>query len=160
MSGARQSKGSGGPPATVEELHRHIPYLVNRLASSWNTQQNKRLGALGINSVTLRTLAILYIHRKLTVNEIAALAFAEQSTASRAIDAMVTAGLVERQIADRDLRRREVALTEAGRALLLASWPVMGEHRAAMTEGIDPEEIAICGRVLLAMIENLRRTEG
>ncbi|MEJ2624267.1 MAG: MarR family winged helix-turn-helix transcriptional regulator [Pseudolabrys sp.] len=151
-----ENKRFGGPPQTTEDLHHHIPYLVNRLASSWNAEQNKRLGTCGINSVTLRTLSVLHIHEKLTVNEIAALAFAEQSTASRAIDAMVTSGLVERQISDQDLRRREVVLTDAGRKLLDASWPTMDEHYALMTRDIAAEEIAVCGRVLLRMIENLK----
>lgn len=148
------------PPHTQEELEAHVPYLVNRLASFGQVAQNRRLGACGIGNVTLRTLSVLHIEGSLTVNEIAARAFTEQSTASRAIDAMVTDGLVERRVPDEDMRRREIVLTESGRALLHKCWPLMEEHFALLSEGIDPDEIDVCRRVLLRMLENLQRSHN
>ena len=79
-----------------EELETYIPYLLNRLANRWNADQNGDLSAHGINGTALRALSVLLIHKTLTVNEIAAYAAVEQSNASRAIDSMVMAGLVER----------------------------------------------------------------
>lgn len=157
MTGHNVAKGDGRPPETQEALEDYVPYLVNRLASAGQAAQNRKLGASGINTVILRTLSILHIHKALTVNEVAARAFAEQSTASRAIDGMVSAGLVERQISSKDQRRREVALTDAGRALLHACWPLMEDHYAQMSAGISSEDIQTCRQVLLRMIENLKR---
>lgn len=148
------------PPRTQDTLEAYVPYLVNRLASFGQAAQNRKLSASGINIVTLRTLSVLHIHGRLTVNEIAARAFAEQSTASRAIDAMVTAGLIERRVSAEDQRRRELALTDAGSTLLHQCWPLVEEHYARLSDGIDPADIDICRRVLLRMIDNVKRQDG
>lgn len=157
MTQGDRKKRPNQPPGTQDALEEYVPYLVNRLASVGQTAQNRRLAACDINTVTLRTLSVLHIQDGLTVNEITARAFAEQSTASRAIDAMVMAGLVERRVSAKDMRRREIGLTETGSALLHRCWPQMEDHYAVMTDGIDPEDIRICRRVLLQMIANLRR---
>jgi len=157
MTRQDQSTGLSAPPETLEELEEYVPYLVNRLARLGQAAQNRSLSARGINNVTLRALSVLHIHGRLTVNEIATLAFTEQSTASRAIDAMVDAGLVEREISANDLRRRDVALTGTGSERLRECWPLMEQHYALMTEGIDAEEIRTCRRVLSRMTDNLRR---
>lgn len=154
----KQGRKAKGPPETQEALESYLPYLVNRLASFGQAAQNRALSESGVSTVTLRALSVLYIHGRLTVNEIAARAFAEQSTASRAVDAMVAAGLVERRVSRADQRRRELALTQVGKDLLLASWPAVESHYALLSNGIDPDDIAVCRRVLLSMIDNL--TDG
>ena len=151
-----RSRKPGRPPETQGQLEAYVPYLVNRLASFGQNAQNRRLAGHGISNVTLRTLSVLHIQNGLTVNEIAARAFADQSTASRAIDAMVAEGLVERRIPDQDMRRREIVLTDVGSALLHECWPLMENHYALLSEGIDPGEIETCRRVLLRMLDNLQ----
>ncbi len=153
-----RSRKAKGPPETQEALEAYLPYLVNRLASFGQAAQNRALSGSGVSTVTLRALSVLHIHGRLTVNEIAARAFAEQSTASRAVDAMVATGLVERRVSSADQRRRELALTQAGTDLLFESWPAVEAHYALLSEGIDPDDIAVCRRVLLHMIDNL--TDG
>ena len=148
------------PPATQAELEDFVPYLVNRVAAIGQAAQNRRLAEHGVSTVTLRTLSVLHIHDGLTVNEIAARAFAEQSTASRAIDTMVNAGLVERRVSTEDQRRREVGLTAAGQALLDRCWPAMQAHYGVLTDGIDDAELAVFRRVLLRMIDNLRPADS
>lgn len=153
----RRPKASqaSGPPDTTERLQRYVPYLVNQLSNLWTTMQNGELGKDEINAVSLRTLAALYIHRSLTVNEIAALAMTEQSTASRTIDTMVSAGWVERTIAEKDLRRRMIALTAKGEALLLKVWPAMEKNYTTLTKGISARDIDTCAKVLAKMIDNM-----
>lgn len=148
---------TAGPPSTKEQLQRYVPYLVNQLSSLWTVMQNGELAKDDINAVVLRTLAALYIYRSLTVNEIAALAMTEQSTASRTIDTMVSAGWLERTIAEKDLRRRMIALTEKGEALLLKVWPAMETNYATLTKGIAATDIDICAKVLARMIDNMSK---
>lgn len=150
---------NGHPPASYGELEAYVPYLVNRLASLGQIAQNRRLSENGISLVFLRTLSILNIEDGLTINEIAARAFADQSTASRAIDTMVSSGLVERRTPESDQRRREIILTDAGREQLRRCWPQMENYYASLSAGIDPEDLATCRRVLSMMIENLRRDQ-
>ena len=152
-------KWKAGPPASTDQLQSYIPYLMNRLANRWNLDQNRDLSDFGLNNVTFRTLSVLNVHKMLTVNEIAVLAVTEQSTASRAIESMVTSGWVKREISDEDQRRRVVALTPDGEALLKKIWPVMEKNYARLSDGIDADDIETCARVLAAMIKNIRQND-
>lgn len=145
------------PPRTQEELERYLPYLVNRLAILGQSAQNRLLAAGGINLVVLRTLSILHIDDGLTINQIAARTFTEQSTTSRAIDAMVSQGLVERRIPEHDQRQRVIVLTPLGRENLLANWPAMADYFATLSEGISVAEREEFHKVLVRMLANLDR---
>jgi DNA-binding MarR family transcriptional regulator len=154
-----KSRWKSGPPRTKDQLQNYIPYLFNRLSNRWNLDQNRDLSEHGVNNVVFRTLSVLYIHKSLTVNEIAVLAVTEQSTASRMIDSMVSSGLVKREIAEEDQRRRLVALTAEGEALLRKIWPIMENNYDRLIEGIDPDDIEVCERVLARMVENIRQNQ-
>jgi DNA-binding MarR family transcriptional regulator len=62
----------------------------------------------------------------------------DQSTLSRNLRALETAGLVEIAIADEDQRRRAVWLTDAGARRLQVAIPVWRGAHAALTERLDP----------------------
>ena len=145
------------PPATPEELRAYLPYLVNRLSNRISADQNRFLADIGLNNAILRTLSVLHIYETLTVNEISVLAVIEQSSASRTVDQMLETGLVTRRSGAVDQRRREVALTKDGLALLRKVWPQVAQRAAGLTEGIAREEIDICASVLSRMIDNVRK---
>ena len=153
------AQAAGAPPATPEELRAYIPYLVNRLSNRISADQNRFLVALGLNNAALRTLSVLHIYGKLTVNEISVLAVVEQSSASRTIDQMLETGLVTREHGARDQRRREVALTKDGAALLKKLWPKVARRTNDLMQGIAAEDIDICASVLSRMIDNVRKHE-
>lgn len=144
------------PFSTPDELNRYIPYLITRLSSRWSINQNRDLNELGISNVMVRILSVLFIFRTLTINEIAAIAVADQSVASRTIETMVTAGLVERRISETDLRRREIALTSSGKALLRRAWPSLASSYAQLVDGIDAEALTTTVETLARMIENVQ----
>jgi DNA-binding MarR family transcriptional regulator len=148
------------PPSTYDELERYLPYLVNRLSTLGQTKQNRMLQKDSINLVTMRTLSILYIEDGLTINEIAARTFTEQSSTSRAIEAMVLQGLVERRIPEQDQRRREIVLTDKGREQLLQTWPAMNHYFQILSDGISPADRDVCRNVLLRMLANLEGLNG
>jgi DNA-binding MarR family transcriptional regulator len=62
----------------------------------------------------------------------------DQSTLSRNLRALETAGLVEIAIADEDQRRRAVWLTEEGARRLQAAIPVWREAHDALEKRLDP----------------------
>jgi DNA-binding MarR family transcriptional regulator len=159
MARESRSRWKSGPPRTREQLQSYIPYLFNRLANRWNLDQNRDLSGHDINNVVFRTLSVLFIYRTLTVNEIAVLAVTEQSTASRTVESMVSSGLVRREIAEEDQRRRVVALTPEGESLLRKIWPIMKNNYDRLTAGIDPDDVEVCARVLAKMVENIRQNE-
>ncbi|MDU6669558.1 MAG: MarR family winged helix-turn-helix transcriptional regulator, partial [Bradyrhizobium sp.] len=137
MAKDSRNRWKSGPPRTRDQLQSYIPYLLNRLANRWNLDQNRDLSEHGINNVVFRTLSVLFIYKTLTVNEVAVLAVTEQSTASRMVESMVTSGLVKREIAEEDQRRRVVGLTPDGEALLRKVWPIMERNYDRLTAGID-----------------------
>lgn len=143
------------PPRSYDELEIYLPYLVNRLAMLGQATQNRMLQKDSTNLVTMRTLSILQIENGLTINEIAERTFTEQSSTSRAIEAMVTQGLVERRIPEADQRRREIMLTDKGRAQLHQAWPSMDRYFEMLSDGISPEERDVCRTVLTRMLTNL-----
>ena len=143
------------PPRSQDELENYLPYLVNRLANLGQAAQNRLLSVNGVNLVILRTLSILHIEDALMINEIAARTFTEQSSTSRAIDAMVSQGLVERRIPERDQRQRVIVLTPEGREQLLKNWPAMAEYFEVLSEGITAAERKAFRGVLIRMLANL-----
>ena len=62
----------------------------------------------------------------------------DQSTLSRNLRALETAGLVEIAIADEDQRRRAVWLTEEGARRLQRAIPVWREAHGALEKRLDP----------------------
>jgi DNA-binding MarR family transcriptional regulator len=159
MTKESKSRSKSSPPRTRDQLQSYIPYLFNRLSNRWNLDQNRDLSEHGVNNVVFRTLSVLYIYKTLTVNEIAVLAVTEQSTASRTVDSMVASGLVKREIAEEDQRRRVVALTADGESLLRKIWPVMEKNYDRLINGIAPDDIEVCARVLAKMVENIRQNQ-
>jgi DNA-binding MarR family transcriptional regulator len=159
MGRAIRSKRGSSQPETRKQLYNYIPYLLNRLSNRWNLDQNRDLGEHGINNVVFRTLSVLYIYKTLTVNEIAVLAVTEQSNASRTVDSMALSGLVNREIAEDDLRRRVVGLTAAGERLLKTAWPTIDRNYDRLVNGIDPHDLKLCARVLGMMLDNIRQNE-
>ncbi len=155
-----EARSDAEPSMVPRDLEAYVPYLLNRLTNIWNVNQSGELVEFGINATLLRTLAVLSIHETLTVNEIANYAVVEQSNASRTIDSMVTAGLVRREISASDLRRREIALTEAGEALLKQLWPIMHRNYTRMIRDIPDKNLAICIETLLAMLRNMGAGAG
>lgn len=143
------------PPRSQDELESYLPYLVNRLAILGQATQNRLLSANDITLVSLRALSILHIEGSLTINEIAARTFTEQSSTSRAIDAMVSQGLAERRIPEHDQRQRVIVLTSLGREQLGKAWPAMAEYFNVLSKGITAEERKLFRDVLIRMLANL-----
>ena len=148
------------PPSSYAELESYLPYLVNRLASLGQATQTRMLQKDSINLVTLRALSILQIEDGLTINEVAERTFTEQSSTSRAIEAMVSQGLVERRVPAQDQRRREIVLTEKGRKQLHNIWPAMDQYFDMLSEGTSAAERDVCRSVLARMLVNLNKLTG
>jgi DNA-binding MarR family transcriptional regulator len=142
-------------PAMPADLHAHLPYLLNRLSNRWNLDLSRDLSEHGVNNTVLRALSVLYIHKTLTVNEIASYAVVEQSNASRTIETMVASGLVKRRIAAHDLRQRQVGLTQKGEMLLRQLWPVMVGNHERLIEGIPAKDLKVFTDTLLTMLNNV-----
>ena len=137
-------------------LNYFVPYLLNRIAASWNTSLAGELRKFGLSTPQMRTLAVLGISSGLTINELSALTVTEQSTMSRTLDTLEIRGFVSRRPRPSDLRVREVEITTAGREAFDAFWPVMFQHYEQMFRGIGEDEFSQFVATLQKVLRNNR----
>jgi DNA-binding MarR family transcriptional regulator len=137
-------------------LNYFVPYLLNRIAASWNTGLVGELRKFGLTTPQMRTLAVLGISSGLTINELSALTVTEQSTMSRTLDTLEIRGFVSRRPRPSDLRVREVEITPAGREAFDAFWPDMFQHYEQMFRGIGEDEFSQFVATLQKVLRNTR----
>ena len=153
----RKADGETSMPSLAEiGLNHFLPYLLNRIAATWNTDRAGELRAFDLTTPQMRTLAVLGINSGLTINELSALAVTEQSTMSRTLDTLEARGFVSRRPRASDLRVREVEITAAGREAFDAFWPVMFRHYGQMFRGIGEGEFSKFVATLQKVLRNNR----
>jgi DNA-binding MarR family transcriptional regulator len=140
-------------------LDHFAPYLLNRIVARWNADLAVELKEHDLNTIQMRTLAVLSLMSGATVNELAIYAVTEQSTMSRALDGMESDGLVRRRTREDDMRVREVHLTDSGREAFKRFWPDMHAAFAKMFAGISEAEYETLIRLLTRVLRNIRRNE-
>ena len=121
-------------------LGNYAPYLMNRIMGRYNAAIRAAMAELGLTTPKMRALAVLSVMDGLLIGQLAVYAIAEQSTLSRAVDALEAEGLVRREADATDSRAVRVWITEAGRAAFESLWPHMAESYQAMFKGIDASE--------------------
>lgn len=154
----RQATSDTSLPSLAEiGLNAFVPYLLNLIATTWNTDLASELRRFDLTTPQMRVLAVLGINSGLTINELSVLAATEQSTMSRTIDVLGERGLVRRRQRSNDMRVREVEITEAGRAVFNGFWPVMFSRYGEMFRGIGEDEYTQLVTTLHKMLRNIRR---
>lgn len=135
-------------------LSAFVPYLLNRIASSWNLELQDALRRQKLNTVRMRTLAVLTIKNGLSIKELINLTVIEQSTLSRALDALEKQALIERVAGEDDRRVRTVSITDKGREAFASLWPDMYHEYENMLAGIDEGERLALIRTLHKILQN------
>ena len=140
-------------------LDHFAPYLLNRIVARWNADLASKLKEHDLNTIQMRTLAVLSLMSGATVNELAVYTVTEQSTMSRALDGMEADGLVRRRQREADMRVREIHVTEKGREAFREFWPEMHEAFGRMFAGISEAEYETLIRLLTRVLRNVRQNE-
>ena len=112
--------------------------MAERLVSRFLEAQLQKSG-LSIAQFSL--MAQVAAARDDTVNALAERMGLDQSTLSRNLQALERLGLVEIVVAETDLRRRAVWLTETGVRRLQAALPVWREAQAIIDDALDVTKI-------------------
>jgi DNA-binding MarR family transcriptional regulator len=94
-----------------------------------------------------------------SVGDVAELLMIDASTASRLLDRAVCAGYVARTPAPHDRRRSQLALTEAGVALLDKADAARRRVLSAVTEHWDPDDLDALSTLLARLGRDLDRLE-
>ena len=134
-------------------LSNYAPYLMNRIMGRYNASIRDEVAALGLTTPKMRALAVLSIMDGLSISQLAVYAIVEQSTLSRALDALQADGLIRRDTDAEDNRATRVAITPAGRTAFDTLWPHMAVTYARMFKGIPEAE-------RLAFVATLQKVHG
>ena len=138
-------------------LSNYAPYLMNRIMGRYNASIRDEMAALGLTTPKMRALAVLSVIDGLLISQLAVHAIVEQSTLSRALDALQAEGLIRRETDAGDSRATRVMITEAGRTAFESLWPHMAETYARMFRGIPDEERRAFVATLQKVHANIRK---
>lgn len=113
----------------------------------------KRAGGLSLSQYHL--LAALADCPRLPVGELALAAGVSPPTATRTLDALERAGVVERDSSAEDRRVVTISLTRRGRALLNAKREQVARRRRAVYDSLEPSERAQAERLLRRLADSM-----
>jgi DNA-binding MarR family transcriptional regulator len=153
----RQEQGEMRPTLGEIGLNQFAPYLMNRVMARWNANMSEALKAHDMTTTKMRALAVLAVSSSLTINELSVYAVTEQSTMSRTLDALEEQGYIRRQPRAGDMRVRDIAITEEGRAVFETTWPTMYGLLTQMFEGVDDDEYVAFVATLHKILRNIRK---
>lgn len=157
----RQAASDTSLPSLAEiGLNYFVPYLLNRIAATWNAELAEELRDYDLTTPQMRVLAVLGINSGLTINELSVLTVTEQSTMSRTLDTLESRGLVRRKPRSSDMRVREVEVTAAGRGAFAAFWPAMFARYQQMFRDIGEDEFSRLVATLQKVLRNIRTAGG
>ncbi|MCV9940654.1 MarR family transcriptional regulator [Boseaceae bacterium BT-24-1] len=148
-----------GPTLGEIGLQHFVPYLMNRIMGAYNGSLRDDLARLGLTTPKMRTLAVLSVTDGLAIGRLAVYAIAEQSTLSRAVDALEGEGLVRRSPDPGDSRATRVFITEKGRTVFDRIWPTIRRAYEKMFAGIDAAERAAFTATLQKLLVNVRKED-
>jgi len=119
---------------------------ASRLAARRVSQfLDERMVGSGLTIAQFGLLAHVAAAADDTLGALAERAGIDQSTLSRNLRGLEAAGLVEIAVADKDLRRRAVWLTESGARRLQAAIPIWSRAHAELAKRLDPELVRRLG---------------
>src|ERR1700752_319742 len=123
--------------------------LIARAARQWRRVVDRRLRPLGLTEATW--LPLIYLARApepMRQKDLAAALTLDGSSVVRLLDALETAGFIERHGEDRDRRAKIIVPTARGLAIAEQIEAVAREVRTATLMGLSGEELEIGTRVL------------
>ena len=140
-------------------LDNFAPYLMNRIMGRYNVSLRQEMAALGLTTPKMRSLAVLAIRDGILIRELAVYAVVEQSTLSRALDGLLTSGLVHSESDPDDNRGTRVFITAAGRDVFAKIWPSMAASYGQMFQGISETEQLGFVATLNKILRNVRKNK-
>ncbi|WP_246430549.1 MarR family winged helix-turn-helix transcriptional regulator [Streptomyces rectiverticillatus] len=131
------------------ELVDRIKEESRRHYAAWTLLNQTMADHLGLHPTDLQCLSLLAMEREpLSTGEVARLAGLTPGSATRLVDRLEKAGLVERHADPGDRRRALVALAPAAQSRISAAWDVPGGAFMAVLDGYGDEELAVIGDYL------------
>ena len=148
----------------VRHWHEAVPndrlaHLVKDASRAFVRALQSRLACHRVPFGQWTFLRILWESDGLTQRELSAEAGVMEPTTHVALNAMERLGYIRRQRLAADRRNVHVHLTAKGRALKVKLVPLAEEVNEVGIDGIDVADVATTRRVLIAIIDNLAKSD-
>ncbi|OBS09535.1 MarR family winged helix-turn-helix transcriptional regulator [Acidihalobacter prosperus] len=133
----------------MNDSHEQFGGQLSETARVWRNKLDQRLRPLGLSQA--KWMAILYLSKQgdgLMQRELANLLGIEGASLVGLLDRMAHDGWIERREHPEDRRCKSVHLTEQAHAVSREIKAVAGALRRELLDGLSPDEIQCCTRVL------------
>jgi MarR family transcriptional regulator for hemolysin len=141
---------------TQQQLRDGFASLIARAARQWRRAVDRRLQPFGLTEATW--LPLIHLARApvpMRQKDLAASLVLDGSSVVRLLDALETAGLIERREESADRRAKIIAVTGRGLSIIDQVEAASREVRNATLVGLSAEDLAIATRVLELVCRNL-----
>jgi MarR family transcriptional regulator, transcriptional regulator for hemolysin len=148
------------PAQAQPQLRDAFASLIARVARQWRRAVDRRLQPFGLTEATW--LPLLHIVRAATPmrqKDLSASLVLDGSSVVRLLDALESAGLIERREENADRRAKIIGLTERGLAIIDQVEAASRDVRAAVLTGLSDDEIAAATRALDRVSLNLAQMQ-
>lgn len=142
-----------------QQLRDGFASLIARAGRQWRRAVDRRLQPFGLTEATW--LPLIHLARApvpMRQKDLAASLVLDGSSVVRLLDALETAGLIERREGSGDRRAKTIALTPLGLSIIDQVEAASREVRNAVLVGLSSEDIEIATGVLELVCRNLART--
>ncbi|WP_160000436.1 MarR family winged helix-turn-helix transcriptional regulator [Roseomonas sp. 18066] len=135
--------------------------LLGQVARHWRRAVDQRLQAYGLTEATwLPMLHLARAPQPMRQKALAASLALDSSTVVRLLDALQSAGLIERREDPDDRRAKAIFLTATGQALVAQVEATSAEVRGAVLAGVGDAELEAAEAVLEKILAALAEREG
>jgi DNA-binding MarR family transcriptional regulator len=132
-----------------------IGFLAWKVARIFANDLAARFAEAGVRITVEQWRALLPAYKAdgLTQGKLCDMLSQEKTGVSRLVAALEKHGLLRREPGDDDRRVKYIYITDKGRELVDFTIDIVLESRADIVRHVDPEEFAVCKRVLWQLIE-------
>ncbi|OIQ52215.1 Transcriptional regulator SlyA [Pseudodesulfovibrio hydrargyri] len=132
-----------------------IGFLTWKVARIHANDLAARFAEAGVKITVEQWRALLPAYKAdgLTQGRLCDMLSQEKTGVSRLVAALEKHGLLRRESGDDDRRVKYIYITDKGRELVDFTLDIVQESRSEIARHVDPEEFAVCKRVLWQLIE-------
>ena len=148
-------------PLAPTEYFFHLMFHISR---RHDARFEVELSASDLTAPRWRILAVIRRMENCTMNELALFTGVDRTTLTRAVDQLVSRGLVERSSPSRDRRKVHLALSVSGEELYMRTVKVMLQQNQTLAAALDDEALRAATRLLQqtlrALVDDGRETRA
>ena len=139
----------------MRQIQDYIGFQLLQVHKAHRSRAEAALNKLGLHTGQEMLLLQLWIEEGLPQSQLAACMGVEPPTATKMLQRMEHAGLIERRPDPEDARVSRVYLTERGRVLEQPVLDVWKQLETLTVAGLSATELALLHRLLMQVSENL-----